>query len=349
MIIENMTDEELMQLTSPPDQDTENVSEEVAVEEVVVEEVNTTVNEPTGEVEVKAEVENEPEEINVLEDIISGSKKESSKEDSIDYKTKYEELMSSFKANGKSIDLRSTDEARQLMQMGANFTKKMQEIAPYRKIIAMLQTNNLLDENKLSFLIDLDKKNLEAIQHLVKDSNLDPLDIDTSEESKYVPVNHSVSEKEIQFKEYLEELSNDTEGQNSVQLFNTWDTESKAKLWEHPELMKIIHVQRGNGTYDQICTEMDHLKLLGKIPENVSFIEAYTRIGNELQSRNQNPSNLPVAKKTVTPKSQVMNNQAARAASTPRVTRTTSNDVSRLVNMSDEDFMKQITQYRNRM
>lgn len=344
-----MSDEELMKLSSPP------VEEESQVqEETVAESANEEVQQQE-QVEQREEVQTEVEESstetpNVIEEVLSlGSKEEPSKETTIDYKTKYEELMSSFKANGKNVELKSPDEARQLMQMGANFTKKMQEIAPYRKIIAMLQNNNLLDESKLSYLIDLDKKNPAAIQHLVKDANLDPLDIDTTEESKYVPASYGVSENEIQFKEYLDELTSDPEGQTTVQIFNQWDTESKAKLWEHPELMRIIHKQRETGLYNQIVSEIDRLKTFGQIPANVSFIEAYTRIGSELQNRSQAQTSSPVARKAAVPKSQVMNNQAAKSASMSRTTKPVSNDATKLVNLSDEEFMKQFAQYKNRM
>ena len=351
MDLENMSDEELMKISSPP----QDVSPPIQEENTDVEPVEKTQPEFVEEVSTNSNTSNTSDstttgvekEVNVVEEVLSsGSKEESS---DIDYKAKYEELMTSFKANGKNVELKSPDEARQLMQMGANFTKKMQEIAPYRKIIAMLQNNNLLDEGKLSYLIDLDKKNPDAIQHLVKDANLDPLDIDTTEESKYSPASYAVSENEILFKETLDELTTDPEGQTTVQLFNQWDTESKSKLWEHPELMKIIHRQRESGLYDKIVGEIDRLKTFGQIPSNVSFIEAYTRIGNELQARTQTQVATPVARKAAVPRSQVTNNQAVRSASVSRVNKPVSSDTQKLVNLSDEDFMKQFAQYNNRI
>ena len=69
------------------------------------------------------------------------------------YKEGYEKLMAPFKANGKMITPRSPEEAISLMQMGANYTRKMQELQPYRKVMLMLQNNGLMDEEKLSFLI----------------------------------------------------------------------------------------------------------------------------------------------------------------------------------------------------
>lgn len=258
----------------------------------------------------------------------------------VDYKAEYEKVFQPFKANGKDMEVRSAEEVRQLMQMGANYTQKMQEIAPYRKVITMLQQNGLLDEQKLSYLIDLDKKRPEAIQHLVKSADIDPLDIDTTEDVNYTPGNYSVSDSEIQFKETLDSITAEPNGHSTVQLFNSWDPESKAKLWEHPQLMAIIHQQRQNGMYDRIVSEIDRLRTFGQIPPNVSFIEAYTRIGNELQSGNQQQARQPVARKAaVTSSTQLSNSRAARAASTPRGNKSASK--TSYVNLSDDDFMKQ--------
>ena len=69
---------------------------------------------------------------------------------SVDYEAFYKKVMAPFKANGKMITLRSPEEAIQLMQQGANFTKKMQAIAPHRKLLIMLENNGLLDESKIN-------------------------------------------------------------------------------------------------------------------------------------------------------------------------------------------------------
>ena len=100
----------------------------------------------------------------------SESDKESTPTESekTDYEAFYKEVMTPFKANGKLIELRNPAEAVQLMQMGANYTRKMQAIQQHRKVLTMLENNGLLDEGKLSFLIDIEKKNPDAIQKLVK-------------------------------------------------------------------------------------------------------------------------------------------------------------------------------------
>ena len=117
------------------------------------------------------------------------SKEKDSKEvvTEIDYKKEYERLTASFKANGKDISVANVDEAISLMQMGANYNKKMAALKPNLKLLKLLENNKLLDESKISYLIDLDKKNPEAITKLLKDSGIDPLDVDVNKESEYRP------------------------------------------------------------------------------------------------------------------------------------------------------------------
>lgn len=111
----------------------------------------------------------------------------------IDYKGFYEAVMSPIRANGKELQLKSPQEAVKLIQMGANYTQKMQGLAGYRKKIQMLKNADLLDDEKLNYLIDLASGNPEAVKKLLKDRKLDPLDLNM-DENNYVPGNHTVSD-----------------------------------------------------------------------------------------------------------------------------------------------------------
>ena len=82
----------------------------------------------------------------------------------VDYEAFFKQVMAPFKANGRTIELKSPDEAIRLMQMGAGYGRKIQDLQPHLKVLRMLEKNELLDENKLSFLIDVNAKNPEAIK-----------------------------------------------------------------------------------------------------------------------------------------------------------------------------------------
>lgn len=275
------------------------------------------------------------------------------------YEEFYKEIMTPFKANGKMIELKDTKEAIALMQMGANYTRKMQDIQPHRKVLTMLQNNNLLDEGKLSFLIDLEKKDPEAIKKFIKDSGIDPLDIDTSVEPAYLEGSHRISDAEIKLQTALDEVSSTPTGTELIQSIDkSWDKASKDLLWEQPEVLAIMNQQKSSGIYDRITSEMDRQITLGQIPANTPFLGAYKIVGDQLAAANGFDDIIakatPVATQTVKvdpvavattvakPKATVANGSAASAASPSRSSPRTAKTFVNPLAMSDDDFLKQM-------
>lgn len=279
------------------------------------------------------------------------AKEPEAKETSIDYKAAYEAIMAPFKANGKMIELKSPEEVVALMQQGANYTRKMQDIQPHRKVLTMLQNNDLLDEGKLSFLIDLDKKNPEAIQKLIKDSGIDPLDIDVTTDPTYLPGDHQVTDEEVSFRSSMDDLKSTPEGTETLGIIHgTWDNDSKRALWNEPGIMSVIHEQRASGVYDLITAEVDRRKMLGQIPANTPFLQAYKTVGDSMvaevegQQKVEEPAGEPapqvIETKAAVPKSQLANGDKAKAASTTRAAPKTAKVLVNPLSMSDEEFAK---------
>jgi hypothetical protein len=279
-----------------------------------------------------------------------------------DYKALYEGLMAPIKANGKTIELRSPEELVKLAQQGANYTRKMQELAPHRKMLLMLENNGLLDEGQLSYLIDLSKKNPEAIKKLVKESGINPLDIDTEAEPAYQQGNHRVTDEEAAFRSTLDDMSAFDGGRQTLQVINsTWDQASKELLFKDPSAMTLIHEQREAGIYDLIAAEIEHQKLVGNVPANVSFIEAYRKVGdwmaqqgkfNDLIAK-QNPTQVPsapvkqpVATTTAQVKPKVAHSDKASAAAQSRTGSKPAKPAINPLAMSDDEFLKQ---FENRL
>lgn len=269
------------------------------------------------------------------------------------YKDGYEKLMAPFKANGKMITPRSPEEAISLMQMGANYTRKMQEIQPYRKVMLMLQNNGLMDEDKLSYLIDLDKKNPEAIKKLLKDSGTDPLDFNPEDEVNYQGGNHRVTDTEADFATEIDDLKSTQEGQATLGVIgSTWDAASKDALYQNRGLLQTIHEQRENGIYETISNEVSRLQMLGQIPAGTPFIQAYSHVGNLLSQQgafNQvaKPEPVPAVKPVVQPvvrvaqpKQTLANSEQASAASPSRAATRKATPIVNPLAMSDEDFAK---------
>lgn len=266
----------------------------------------------------------------------------------VDYKAGYEQIMAPFKANGKTMQVKSVEEAIQLMQMGANYTRKMQELQPHRKTLLMLENNGLLDEGKLSFLIDLDKKNPEAIKKLLQDANINPLDVDMDEESTYQEGNHKVSDEEAQFRLVLDELNSNPVGRETLQTINsTWDQASKEVLWKQPEVMNTINAQRENGVYARITAEIDRRRTLGQIQVGVPFLEAYRVVGDELHRsgafndlfKPKAPAT-PVATRAAMPKPTGVDPKVEAAAVHRGSPSKTPSPFEAMQKASDEEFLK---------
>lgn len=276
----------------------------------------------------------------------------------VDYKAFYERMTAPFKANGKTIQMHTPEEVEQLMKMGANYTQKMQAIAPHRKMLMMLDNNGLLDEGKLSYLIDLDKKNPEAIKKLLKDSGIDPLTIDTTAEPAYQAGSHGVTDTEFGFRTALDELVSTEEGRKTAHVFNTeWDQASKEVLWKEPQVMSAIHIQRENGIYDRISAEVNRQRILGAIGPSVPFILAYKQVGDVMQAQGAfadivttTPATpapavakQPLAVKAIAPKPPVTNSSQAAAASQQRTSpKPASGAPINPLAMSDDEFLKQM-------
>lgn len=281
----------------------------------------------------------------------------------------YDQVMKPFKANGREITLRTPEEALRLMQMGAGYGRKLQDMQPHLKTLRMLEKNSLLDQSKLSYLIELDKKNPEAIKKLIKDSGINPLDLDMEDNASYQPKDHSVSDNEVAFSEALKDVSSQPGGRETIQHINTvWDKQSKEFLWGNPQVLAAIQEQRSNGVYAQITAELDRKKMLGEIAPNVPFLEAYKIAGDALVAAKSlsQPGSQPAPKtttpapapkadqqpgrvlgtRTAAPKSSATNSDKAKAAATPQSSSRKAKETINPLNMADDEFLKQ---FENRL
>ena len=314
---------------------------------------STTVEEPvtktSEELAAEADKNKTPEQLAQEKAEADAKAKDTQSAGEVDYKAGYEQIMAPFKANGKTMQVKSVEEAIQLMQMGANYTRKMQELQPHRKTLLMLENNGLLDEGKLSFLIDLDKKNPEAIKKLLQDANINPLDVDMDQESTYQEGNHKVSDEEAQFRLVLDELNSNPVGRETLQTINsTWDQASKEVLWKQPEVMNTINAQRENGVYARITAEIDRRRTLGVIQVGVPFLEAYRVVGDELHKagafndlfKPKASAVAPVATRAAMPKPTGLDPKAEAAAVHRGSPSKTTSPLEAMQKASDDEFLK---------
>jgi hypothetical protein len=268
----------------------------------------------------------------------------------IDYTKAGMELLAPFKANGRTVEVKSVEDARALMQMGANYNKKMAALKPNLKLMKLLENNGLLNEDKLSFYIELEKKNPDAINKLVKDSGLNPMDLDAEKADSYKPTLHRVDDREIALDDVLDSIQDTPSYTRTLGIAKTWDEASKQVVAQNPKLLAVIndHVERG--VFDLINAELERQRMLGTLT-GVSDIEAYRQVGDAIEASggfkhlHKQAEPTPTAPVIVAPKpkqgSDDKLNEKRRAAglTKPAASTGATSDVNPL-GLSDEEFEK---------
>jgi hypothetical protein len=297
-----LSDEEMMNLPEPVE---ENQEEEESAPEPELEEEEEP-EEDTDEADPEDEDSEEEDEATEDEDDADEEEEEASEpkaetkepaeedesdtsttkevvDNKLDYEAEYKKLLKPFRASGRDVQVNNVDEAVQLMQMGADYNKKMAGLKPSFKLLKMLENNELLDESKISYLIDLDKKNPEAITKLIKESGIDPLEVDVSADTEYKPTAYTVDDKQVELDGVLAEIEHSDSYANTIDVIsNKWDDSSKNALYEDPSLIKHINDQMASGVYKQIDNVVQNQRMLGNL-KGLSDMQAYQQVGAYMQ------------------------------------------------------------------
>jgi len=342
----SMSDEEF--LNTPMDfSDVEEAIEETEEEPEVEEE--ELIEEPQEEVEEEPEVdvEDESPEEEPLEATDEEKEEKVDDDKEINYQEAYEGALAPLKANGKTIPIESIEDLRTLASMGANYNKKMIGLKPYRVTAKKLE-NNSIDDATLDYLIDIHKGNPEAIQKLLKDNKIDPLDMDTSGETNYSPNKYSVDDKEVELDEVLGELQDSPSFSTTVDIIsNKWDAASKETILNEPSIIRVLNSQVDSGIFEQITGVMESERMMGRLT-GLSDLEAYKQVGEAIQAKggfNPTPVANDEAKQPTVdkvPTDPKLKNRK-KAASTTRTSgsKAKAKQPDNYLSMSDEDFEKE--------
>ena len=343
--------------TLPSDTDDSADDNSEAQEQTTDSEAEEEVGQPDGDTQTEHESSEEDEEVESLDTSDADSPDtdgDTQETTEFDYKSAYDKVTKPFKANGIEMQVSEPDDIVRLMQMGANYQKKMAQIKPQLQVVKMLEKHDLLDADKLNNLIDISKKDPKAIAKLMQDSGIDPIDVDTESASTYEPNDYSVSDKEYALDEVLESIKDTPSFTRTIDtLTKEWDTQSRSTISDNPEIIGIINMHMENGVYDKVNEVMQREKTLGKL-SGIPDVEAYRQVAEQLAQsgvlRQQEPAKTAKEKapSKVSSESNPSQKQSAerkqkrKAAAPTKASKQPMKDTGGddFLGLSDEEFMK---------
>jgi hypothetical protein len=346
--------EQEIESSDQTDEDKVATSEE-GVSEAQEQTEDKTIKEEVSQPEGDTQTEPEPFADSGTTESLDTSKKDSTetKEDTpetteFDYESAYKKVSKPFKANGVDMQVKDPDDIVRLMQMGANYQKKMSQLKPNLKLIKMLENNELLDEAKLNNLIDLSKKDPQAITKLIKESNVDPLEIDKEAPVDYQPNNYAITEKEYNLDRVLDEIKDTETFTRTIDILTKeWDSESRFTISDQPEIIAIVNEHMLSGVFDQVHAKMQQEKVLGKL-KNLPDVEAYRQTADHMYKANlltntqvpKSTESSTVSSKTDEKADADRNKQRKAVAPVKQTTTKKASPEDNFLGLSDEDFMK---------
>lgn len=304
--------------------------------------------------EFKREFEQQTSGVPAQEEEPQGEPQEQSQaEEEIDYKAFYDEVTAPIRADGRDFTIKSSEDLRNLVSKGLDYTQKTQQIAPYRKTLAFLRDNNALDDTKLSYMVDLINKDEKAVKQLIREMTAEPkeegrrklelydLDPEQEDESQryHFQNKNTITDEQLNFRETFDEV-NASEGGNAFlnKINQKFDSSSLDYLYQNPQAIKLLYQADRAGQFDQIMDKMQYNDMIH--PENVQRENTITRFMKTGQSmpeifpQNQQPTQQQVVQ-------QRQQQNRVKSASIPRASGGKSRNFVDPLDMSDEEFKAQ--------
>jgi hypothetical protein len=179
------------------------------------------------------------------------------------YEDFYNEVTGEFVANGKVV--RGPNDPKKIiqsLQQSAGFSDKMKAFKQYRPFLKPLREKGLLDNpDKFNLMINAIDGDPDAVKTLLKQSNIDPLEVDL-DELKYEPTNTIASNIEVALDDVI-----DTAAQYGVKerveevISKDWDEDSVVELLNDPESSADLVSHLSNGVYDMVQQKIAQKKM----------------------------------------------------------------------------------------
>lgn len=192
-----------------------------------------------------------------------------------------------FKANGKEFEI-TDEEMKQMFPkvfgQAADYTKKMQQIKPWRKTIDALEQAKLKHED-INLMIDVFKGDKNAIAEVLKRTGVDAIDIN-QEEASYKGNDYGRDETTLDLSDVLESISGDSKYAITHNILSKeWDDASFAELSADPEKVRLLHIDVMSGVYEKLLPDMQLAKVVDR--GRKSDLEYYMEAASKFVAKNE--------------------------------------------------------------
>ena len=241
------------------------------------------------------------------------------------------------KANNMEFDF-SIEELTALAPKAMDYTKKMQEIAPWRKTISALKEQGL-GEQDVNLMIDVLKGDKTAIGEVLKRTGVDTLDLDIDEEQPYQPNDYGKTEQVQRIEEIVTTISADPEYRITEQVIDSqWDVDSRSAMAQNPDMIMGLHQDIKNGVYDKVAPIAFKMKAMNVGTPGMSDLDYYIAAGKEFYSQEQNTQIQEQKEARQTRENNIQTMAPKRKAAAPSRTNSSKRDVIDYLAEDDESF-----------
>ena len=298
---------------NPPDEESSNNDKEPETEENI-EDTDQNVDDDS-EVETEGDDQEDNTESRVQEEentqdtdsesdnqTEDGSDDQTATEQELDYKKEYQRILDEkqryedfynkvtgeFVANGRKV--KGFDDPEKIIraqQMAAGYVDKMAAIKPYRPFLKTLKEKGILDNpEKFNFAMSLLDGDTEAIKKQLKESNIDPMEIDL-DNINYQEKNQLPNNIELAFEDLIEDAKRNGVDNEVINVISSdWDDQSVVELLNDPESSSDLISHITSGAYDLVKERMRENKMtdVNGTYNSLPAIEQYRQAATELEN-----------------------------------------------------------------
>lgn len=195
-----------------------------------------------------------------------------------------------FRANGQEFEFTEQeilDQFEVVFGQSMNYTKKMQKIAPYRKMISALEQEGVTQE-ALNLAIDALKGDKGALKKLMDDNKIDAYDLtsDGDEPPVYNPKTYGKDETSLDIEEITRTIQGDEEFAITTNVIDEqWDDRSRQMIKQNPGIITGLHNDIKTGLYDKVAPIAMKMQVLDG--NTKSSIEYYMIAGEQVRVKTE--------------------------------------------------------------